>query len=810
MTSTSEQFADLRQRLESVRSRLTSVAASPLVFAHMGPHVTYGCKVTASGADMTIALEGEATGDPDHLNPDVSADPVRPYEFGNIASLKDGAFTSIDLSATVEDAPATGLGRIDIAYIYVGPNGAGLAVATGTPAEQVKTDYDNDGLSTALYGIAGDPTIPVGALPVARIYVEDVFVDSNGVVGVSNAQIADIRSFLGKFDDAYAEIAAQIATLDAISADIATLAAISGDITAVSDNSANVTTVANNIADVIIAADNSADISAVADALADIETVLANLTDIQNAEENAATATTQAGIATAQAALAAEIVNITEVQQFTNPLAHAVRVAMTASASVPAIKVLPADEYNIGTSDVTIHIRAMITEALGNILIMTGTVGANGLLFQTATVPARLFIRTPNSAGDNWLEHYSDSIADYIGDVVLFTLAFKRQSALAAGYTQIYMNGVPLGSAVAIAAGSPFDIDLTDPAYLLGGSTSTTASRFYDFKMLNRLQSDSEVLDYSINGPSPADMYASQVPVYESDFSAGVDGWTCSTNTVTGNIDGVSGVDDTLKITGTGAQFAMNKSGVVSGKIGKKAKVTFDYYAESGAFGAGRYIGWGGNTLKENQSNNVAPVYDAWTTLTFDCVFLFESGGPAIFTTTTGAAIGGLASTKNIWIKNIQILQTGITLHINAEDCQGDTAQIFDRSGNGNHALLPASGATRIPAKREFEIRWTNTWAGTHELQYVGGTNQAIFPTGDIWIDSWTYKITGATIEDVVCGDGSDADRFVTLTTGLAAGTGRFTLASNTTDGTNLKCTIDPDANFTGSIASVIRGYILE
>jgi hypothetical protein len=71
-------------------------------------------------------------------------------------------------------------------------------------------------------------------------------------------------------------------------------------------------------------------------------------------------------------------------------------------------------------------------------------------------------------------------------------------------------------------------------------------------------------------------------------------------------------------------------------------------------------------------------------------------------------------------------------------------------------------------------------------------------------------KITGTTIEDIVIGVGSDADRFVATTTGLAAGTTSFTIANRTTDGTNYKMTVDPDANFTGSIAFTIKGFILE
>jgi len=110
---------------------------------------------------------------------------------------------------------------------------------------------------------------------------------------------------------------------------------------------------------------------------------------------------------------------------------------------------------------------------------------------------------------------------------------------------------------------------------------------------------------------------------------------------------------------------------------------------------------------------------------------------------------------------------------------------------------------------RTREVRWTNTWAGTNELQYIGGVNQAILPS-NAYIESIVGTVSGATPHDIIIGNGSDADRYVTITTGLAAGTTTFTLASRTTDGTNLKLTVDPDTDATMSIAWVITYYRLE
>jgi hypothetical protein len=162
-------------------------------------------------------------------------------------------------------------------------------------------------------------------------------------------------------------------------------------------------------------------------------------------------------------------------------------------------------------------------------------------------------------------------------------------------------------------------------------------------------------------------------------------------------------------------------------------------------------------------------------------------------------------------IDDVTARTIGLTSELIASNAQSNTGQIFDTSGNKNHALLPASGATVVgrPVSQTREVRWTNTWAGTNELQYIGGVNQAILPA-NAYIESIVGTVSGATPHDIIIGDGSDTDRYVTITTGLAAGTTSFTLANRTTDGTNLKLTVDPDTNATMSIAWVIRYSTLE
>ena len=193
MANLTEQLSDLNRRVNGVQSRLTGLSPDPNLLAATGERISYGCKVTqgSSATDMIVALAGQASGDTANLNPDLNASPAYPFEYANIAFTKSGGFFSGDLEATVAAAPGAGLGRYDIAYIFNGPAGPGFAIATGTPSTAIKTAFDSTGLVTTLYDPGTDAALPVGAMPVARIYVESVY------TGIADARIADIRDFNG-------------------------------------------------------------------------------------------------------------------------------------------------------------------------------------------------------------------------------------------------------------------------------------------------------------------------------------------------------------------------------------------------------------------------------------------------------------------------------------------------------------------------------------------------------------------------------------------------------------------------------------
>jgi hypothetical protein len=120
---------------------------------------------------------------------------------------------------------------------------------------------------------------------------------------------------------------------------------------------------------------------------------------------------------------------------------------------------------------------------------------------------------------------------------------------------------------------------------------------------------------------------------------------------------------------------------------------------------------------------------------------------------------------------------------------------------------MPAVGATLTRPKKDYEIRWTHTWTGSSETQYVGGINENILPSDNIRFDSGTLVCT-ATGVNITMGDGSDVDRFVTAT--ALSSYLDLTFATRYHDGANRKLTITPSGTFTGSISLTICGKILD
>ena len=544
------------------------------------------------------------------------------------------------------------------------------------------------------------------------------------------------------------------------------------------------------------------------------------------ASSSASTATAQAVIATTQAnnastsataaaasaAAAAVITNISQVQTFTNPLAQAVRVAMTgATSGSTGIQVPDDPDLDMGTNNFTLHWEGSLPDYTPSVRQRLVYKILSDVGYSLAVEAAGLLRLYRNAT--TFDSTAATGLTD--GSYAKITASVIRETATAVGSVTFYVNGVQLGAAVAITAAATATLDNAGVFVFSGTDTVRIASDTINAIIYNRALSAAEVLSLCVNGPALADFGGSQTPIYSSDFSAGVDSFTSTNITATGNFDGVAGVDDTLKLecssTGTGRRFQRSGFTLLNGS---KYELKIDAYFEAAnsncdsimfADASGNRLFTGDHIL--NQTKGVWQSH----TFIFDYTGANISGSLRFYTGQQDSSSASMTIGDILYVKNINLKKIGITGQWNAANAQSNTGQIFDSSGNGNHALLPAAGATIIgrPTSQQRQVRWTNTWAGTNELQYIGGVNQAILPA-NAYIESIVGTVSGATPHDIIIGDGSDTDRYVTITTGLAAGTTSFTLANRTTDGTNLKLTVDPDTDSTMSIAWVITFTTLE
>ena len=154
------------------------------------------------------------------------------------------------------------------------------------------------------------------------------------------------------------------------------------------------------------------------------------------------------------------------------------------------------------------------------------------------------------------------------------------------------------------------------------------------------------------------------------------------------------------------------------------------------------------------------------------------------------------------------VTQIGITGQWSAENAQSNTGQIFDGSGNGGHGLLPAAGATIIPAPTsDIQVRGKLTWTASSTAQDVVGVNQAIIPVNGVWQPTFMIRSSGSITVNI--GDGVDADRYGAAVV-LAAGVNIVTPLLRTHDGTNRRLVITPTGSSTATINVLAKYDIVE
>ena len=388
------------------------------------------------------------------------------------------------------------------------------------------------------------------------------------------------------------------------------------------------------------------------------------------------------------------------------------------------------------------------------------------------------------------------------GSVHELVAVVTRETASAVGSIVFYADGAQLGTTVELAIVNPPIAVSNATAFQIAGAGATrTASTTHAALLLNFAPTAAEVKQlYDTQTVPESWKWGSQTQIITNGtFGSDVAGWTAG-GAATITWDGVGAADlagfatvntdyvQQTAILGIAdnkrVDFSATISGTNAGTAVVKIRVDNVRTVLNGAVG---------DLLLGTVADGVITGTFYGSTSTQTIKFM---------TTTSGTE-------KTFTVDDITLKLVGPTAAYFPEGAQPAPGQWLDASTNKLHAMQPASGSALVRPQRTFEVRWTNTWSGTHEAQYIGGVNQNVLPA-NAYIETIVGVITGTTIEDIIIGDGSDTDRFVELTEGLTASTYSFALANQISDGTNRKLTVDPNANFTGSIAFTIRGFILE
>lgn len=208
---------------------------------------------------------------------------------------------------------------------------------------------------------------------------------------------------------------------------------------------------------------------------------------------------------------------------------------------------------------------------------------------------------------------------------------------------------------------------------------------------------------------------------YSSTFSAGVDGWSGTGGTLTGNIDAISGQDDNLRIvpdTSTGTHRAFKVAILPAGKY---VRMDFDYFipsANSNVDGFRVDLGSGGATQTVTTAT-----FDAWKRFSFSGVvnasntslyIYLADGGSITFTDAGGDDL--------FYVRNIKSTEIGILADFRAGNFVN--GNWLDRSTNDFVGVN--NGSTLSGQSKGLHIS-TDSLAGTTDIINIESSVEDVF-----------------------------------------------------------------------------------
>jgi hypothetical protein len=295
-----------------------------------------------------------------------------------------------------------------------------------------------------------------------------------------------------------------------------------------------------------------------------------------------------------------------------------------------------------------------------------------------------------------------------------YTGCASASFATAATFINLYVNGQAVAMTEQSSGVYTGQSNTVQPVYIGRSGSSFAKGSIRDVKIFNRELTAAEVAELARgNDLGFSEEWGGALGSVEtSDFSAGTDGYAASGGTVAGNIDGIGGVDDTIRLTLDNANSIHYFSQSISAiPLGKRCRVEGDFYVSSAnsnvdGINFGDFIAGG---------TQITPSPDTWEHHTLEGVasgqifrIYATDGGAFTFTDSGGDDV--------IYAKNLKITQIGTLADFRAERYDTSTNKLYDISDNA----FVGTGTSVTLTGREVPVYETGTW--TPSISFGGGS----------------------------------------------------------------------------------------
>lgn len=372
---------------------------------------------------------------------------------------------------------------------------------------------------------------------------------------------------------------------------------------------------------------------------------------------------------------------------------------------------------NFGTSDFTILVSLRLTDytpASTATLFASHTSGNNRIVLNLLT-NGQLSLAFIDSGGSTTAYSMTPDVSLVDGETYLIAVTADRD-----GNATLYINGVSdrdkSGSGVTVSISGSSAVDIGSGNANVWGAFNTVFGTLYGLRAFNQAISSATVLILAQSGAVPySDLAGAVSASYTSDFSAGVDGWTGSEMTVSGNVDGIGGQDNNLSAyasVNNTTHFAA-KASVLS--VGRRYLLTFSYRIPSANTNLKQLL------VRDDGSTTISDALtatDAWTSVSLE--FVAVSTGLRFYGRNASASItfagAGSASDDLFYIRGVTIQPLGAVLDVEVETARpSQSTAVRDRSAAANH------GTATTALSQVFATKQLNPEALT-----VGGSSRLV------------------------------------------------------------------------------------